>query len=439
MFKTSRFVLQQQKEAVLPPRKKLRGIISPYSSSLHGPLRAPVARTLPVMPYEFWLTCRNSVAPFRESALVVSSDEEKGDADVFFQQAKEHFQNVLDFRFPRKLFIENKKQDLQQINASLQEKSLKIFEQQQKLELQQLYVQQQEDQAHSLVAEYCKSSGKSGVDLVVFSPVCTSSLVNPSSSAAARSASTPSSSSEKPKLISNPQDLHFAFQTFQSLLRPHGALCLTGTDFLSSSELLIGEEKSKMKNSTSQDWKDFCRFLESKSSAEELFLTQIEQLKLVDEFAKESGGFVNTMFYEFETEYPLDANFKILSGLIRRVPAYRRQIEVVATVEESHYNDDDDDDQLGKGKEQEQNNKNNNLNDPKEVFAHRLAKSREEGQQRQNSDVSDPLECFIELAKLRNGNLQTNHARLKLKHWMWVCDRRPRSKDSISFLSRGGK
>lgn len=449
------------------------GVVSPYSSALHGPSRAPTARTLPQVPYDLWLQCRNSIAPFKESCLVVGCRDHEADADVFRNKAQEHFRNVLDYRFelprvkgdgssPSAFLTANSSSSSSSVSDSRREEerwSSSTVKSQQTVE----HNAPHDGSVQSLVTQYCSTSGKNGLDIVVISPACTSPIVSVADLSSHNNNN--NSTNKRPKLISRPEDIFFSFETFAPLIRPHGCICLTGTDLLSSSQLVCSAGMS----SIAADWRDLCTYLGEESTEDERFLTlrgvadenessvdrggedvatfdegTFQQLKQISN----SFGFMNLTLFEFETEYPLDMEFKVLSGLIRKIPAYRRLIEKETVIEKNNDsingNDDDDDDQAVSLASFSQRNspRGNIINQESASLVRKDA---------------DPLEVFVDLAKYkmnsstsfggipkliakqaggRKDNSSFGDMRLKLKHWMWVCDRRPRSKDSISFVSK---
>jgi hypothetical protein len=174
------------------------------------------------------------------------------------------------------------------------------------------------------------------------------------------------------------------FATLAPYLRPHGALCLTGA-------VLPGALKNDVLR---QDWQDVVSWLFEPEESEDIyrhpryhhFLTTdgYNEVKAAAAaaFSAKSAAAVNMALHTFDAEH--EVTLPQLSALLRSMPAYRRR----------------------------------------EKF------------------TVDPVECFEELARAKlftaspASSSSNPSVRLAIRHWLWICDRRPRSRDSVSLPRR---
>jgi hypothetical protein len=369
-------------------------IVSAFGPQLHGPLREPTARIPPPEPFDMWIACRTAVAPFRESAVVV------GDAG-FAARAEAHFGRV----FSSSSTAPSPNDD----NADASAAQLSGRAESTANDSLSLRLQTIESQLVSAGAA-ASTAAASGRDASVSAArqqqqQRTVDICVVQATEVFRGV--PDSASPPQLLVSDA--LLPAFAALRPFLRPHGALCLTGAVLPGTLQTNIAPLR--------RDWDDLSAWLRERA-------TQREQLSYHGDGAllstdgyeqvracAERVGLRNVALHCFDAEYAVEGErgLALLCGLLRAMPAYRRECRV-----ETHVDRDD--------------GSSGDVPGPAAVSRRCRALA---------SDAAvDPVQCFEALARMHGGGgggAESLRMRLRVQHWMWVCDNRPRSRDAVSL------
>lgn len=369
-------------------------IVSAFGPQLHGPLREPTARIPPPEPFDLWIACRNAVAPFRESAVVV------GDAG-FAARAEAHFGRVFSSSSTAASPSED---DADAGAARLSDRSESAASDALSLRLRTI-----ESQLASAGAAVSPAAAASGRDTSVSAArqqqqrsvdICVVQATEVFRGVPA---------SASPPLLVSDALLLPAFAALRPFLRPHGALCLTGAVLPGALQTNIAPLR--------RDWDDLSAWLREKATPREqlsyhgdgtlLSPDGYEQVRA----CAERVGLRNVALHCFDAEYAAEGErgLALLCGLLRAMPAYRRECRV-----DTHVDRDDGSGDAG------------DAPGPAAVSRRYRAPA---------SDAAvDPVQCFEALARLHGGgSADSLRMRLRVQHWMWVCDNRPRSRDAVSL------